>query len=134
MISRDGRQAKVDNSERQGAAGVQTSETAPARGPIHTVVTQAEPGVKPTLTVHEAARLLGVSPSSVYEGIERGDIPHFRRGRRIIIPRALLEQKLGIGANGGNANPSDVMELQILRDQIRPLMDRLDAVLARLGG
>ena len=41
----------------------------------------------------EAAELLQVSLASVYAAVERGQLPAFRLGRRVLIPRqALLEQ------------------------------------------
>jgi len=44
-----------------------------------------------TLTVVEASELLGVSRNSLYEAIRRGEVPHLRIGRRIVIPRRQLE-------------------------------------------
>lgn len=39
-----------------------------------------------TLTVEEAAELLGVGRSSAYEAARRGDLPAMRLGRRLVIP------------------------------------------------
>lgn len=50
----------------------------------------------PTLTVEQVAVLLGISRSSAYRGIERGDIPCFRIGRRIVIPTAKILDVLGL--------------------------------------
>lgn len=47
-----------------------------------------------TLTVPEAAKLLGVSRNSAYEAIQRGEIPAIRIGRRVVVPRARLEEML----------------------------------------
>lgn len=58
------------------------------------------------LTVEEAAKLLGISRPSAFEGVRRGEIPHIRIGRRILIPKAALEQMLQGGkaaADGANA-------------------------------
>ena len=44
-----------------------------------------------TLTVIEAAALLGVSRNSLYEALRRDEIPHLRIGRRIVISRRQLE-------------------------------------------
>jgi excisionase family DNA binding protein len=41
--------------------------------------------------VHEAARLLGISPRTVANLIARGELPSRRIGRRRVIPVALLE-------------------------------------------
>jgi excisionase family DNA binding protein len=46
------------------------------------------------LTVQETATTLGISLNSAYEGIRRGEIPHLRIGRRIVVPVAALERVL----------------------------------------
>jgi excisionase family DNA binding protein len=50
---------------------------------------------KLTYSVTEAARLLGISRSSAYECVHRGDLPALTLGRRIVIPRMALERLLG---------------------------------------
>lgn len=45
-------------------------------------------GPRLTIDVAEAAALLGVSPWLVLQQIARGNLPHKRFGRRILIPRA----------------------------------------------
>jgi len=40
-----------------------------------------------TMTVDEAARILGISRNSAYEAVRRNQIPSIRIGRRILIPR-----------------------------------------------
>jgi excisionase family DNA binding protein len=45
---------------------------------------------RPNMTVAEVAELLGISRSSVYDGVNRGDIPHLRVGKRVIFPRVAL--------------------------------------------
>ena len=47
-----------------------------------------------TLTVEEAAAALGISRAFAYESVRRGDIPHIKIGRRILVPKAKLEQML----------------------------------------
>jgi len=47
------------------------------------------------LTVDEAAYLLNISRSLAYELIARGELPALRLGRRIVIPRVMLEELLG---------------------------------------
>jgi excisionase family DNA binding protein len=47
-----------------------------------------------TLTVPEAARLLGVSRMSAYSAVRDGTIPSLRIGRRVLVPRAGLERLL----------------------------------------
>jgi excisionase family DNA binding protein len=45
-----------------------------------------------TYSVEEAARLLGISRAFAYECIARGEIPHLRIGRRILVPRSALHK------------------------------------------
>jgi excisionase family DNA binding protein len=47
-----------------------------------------------TLTIEEAARSLGVGRNAAYDAARRGDLPVIRLGRRLIVPRAALEQLL----------------------------------------
>jgi excisionase family DNA binding protein len=49
---------------------------------------------KSTLTVEEAARLLGISRGLAFQAVRRGDIPSIRIGRRILIPIARLHAML----------------------------------------
>ncbi|GIW36254.1 MAG: hypothetical protein KatS3mg073_0399 [Meiothermus sp.] len=44
--------------------------------------------------VEEAAQILGIHPSTVYELVRAGTLPHKRLGRRIIIPARALEEWL----------------------------------------
>jgi excisionase family DNA binding protein len=50
---------------------------------------------KLTYTVTEAADLLGISRTSAYEAVHRGELTAITLGRRIVIPRTTLEQLLG---------------------------------------
>ena len=45
-------------------------------------------------SVKEAASLLKVSKNTCYTSIMRGDIPHIRIGKRILIPKLALEKLL----------------------------------------
>jgi excisionase family DNA binding protein len=47
-----------------------------------------------TLTVEEAATILGISRAFAYESVRRGDIPHVKIGRRLLVPRAALNRLL----------------------------------------
>ena len=49
---------------------------------------------KLTVTVEEAARLLGIGRNSAYEAVRRGELPVIRLGRRYLVPRAALERML----------------------------------------
>jgi len=57
----------------------------------------AEVVVRRTYTVQEAARLLGIGTIQAYEAVKRGDIPSFRIGKRILIPRAAFDRFLDEG-------------------------------------
>lgn len=58
------------------------------------MTTDASITVKATLTVHEAAALLGIGRGLAYEQVLAGRIPSIRLGRRILVPRAALEAML----------------------------------------
>ncbi len=48
-------------------------------------------GVEPlTVTVAQAAVILGISRTSSYERARRGEIPTVRLGRRLLVPKARL--------------------------------------------
>ena len=49
---------------------------------------------KITYTVTEAAELLGISRSSAYECVRRGEIPSLTLGRRVVIPCRAFEALL----------------------------------------
>lgn len=46
------------------------------------------------LTVREAATMLRLGLNSTYEAIRRGELPALRVGRRLLVPRAALEDLL----------------------------------------
>lgn len=47
-----------------------------------------------TYSVDEAAEVLGISRASAYEAIRKGEIPHIKIGKRILIPRVALDDLL----------------------------------------
>lgn len=47
-----------------------------------------------TLSVPQAAKILGVGSSSAYAGIKRGEIPSIRIGGRLLVPKPALEKML----------------------------------------
>ena len=49
---------------------------------------------KVVLNVNEVAEMLDLSRNSIYSGLKRGEIPHIRVGKRLLIPRAALEAML----------------------------------------
>jgi excisionase family DNA binding protein len=51
-----------------------------------------------TLTVPEVAELLGISRAFAYELVARHELPALRLGRRLVVPRHMIEALL----DGGN--------------------------------
>ena len=60
---------------------------------------------KLTISVEEAARLLGISRGLAYEMVKAGKIPSIRFGRRLLVPRHALNKLL--------ENPSASIKTQI---------------------
>ena len=54
-----------------------------------------------TLSVEEAAQALGISRAFAYESVRRGDIPHIKIGRRLLVPKLALDRLLA------SATPED---------------------------
>ncbi len=50
-----------------------------------------------TLTVTEAAKVLGISRALAYELVARGELPSLRLGRRLVVPRKALDELLESG-------------------------------------
>ena len=49
----------------------------------------AEPTL--TLSVEQAARILGISPGLAYQLVHRGELAAIKLGRRILVPRHAVE-------------------------------------------
>jgi excisionase family DNA binding protein len=64
-----------------------------------------------TYSVEEAAAVLGISRAFAYEAVQRGDIPHLRIGRRILIPRSALQRLV---------NSADVASAESARGEVTP--------------
>lgn len=59
---------------------------------------------RPTITVEEAGRILGISRESAYNAANNGELPVLRVGRRLLVPTARLRQMLGLDdKDGGRA-------------------------------
>lgn len=58
--------------------------------------TLPDPRTQPTLSVEQVGDLLGVSRGAAYQAIKEGQIPHFKIGKRIIIPTSQILTMLGV--------------------------------------
>ena len=47
-----------------------------------------------TFTVSETAKILGIGRNSAYEAVARGEIPVVKVGKRLLVPKAALEEML----------------------------------------
>jgi excisionase family DNA binding protein len=61
-----------------------------------------------TLTVAQAAKLLGISRNSAYEAAKRGQLPILKIGSRILVPRVALEEMLTRSAAKAGTVPANV--------------------------
>lgn len=52
-----------------------------------------------TLTVEQAAKLLGIGRSTAYELVHTGDIPSLRLGRRIVVPLGQIAEQVGVATH-----------------------------------
>lgn len=67
-----------------------------ARGDMVTKLTE----LPPTISVEDAGEILGISRRAAYRAAERGEIPTFRIGRRLLVPTAKLLGLLGVSVEG----------------------------------
>jgi len=49
---------------------------------------------KQTLTVEEAAKVLGIGRNNAYDAIKRGELYAIKIGKRLVVPRRVLERML----------------------------------------
>jgi len=66
-------------------------------------------------TVAEAARLLGISRAHGYDLVASGELSHLRLGRRVVIPKRVIEGLLGIGMNDVAASRRDAEQSDLPR-------------------
>ncbi len=57
-----------------------------------------------TVTVEEAATILGVGRNKAYEAARSGEVPTIRIGKRLLVPLTALERLLAVGAQPLGAN------------------------------
>lgn len=60
-----------------------------------------------TLTVEEAAEILGISRAFAYKLVKKEELPIVRLGRRVVVPRRALETMLKV-ATEDDSPPKDV--------------------------
>jgi excisionase family DNA binding protein len=80
-------------STRLSPVGVNTRS--PVINPMEVVVNEGH-AVQPererlVWTVEEAGRMLGISRAHAYELVARGELPHLRLGRRVVVPKHAIE-------------------------------------------
>ena len=77
----------------EAVAVIEWDELHAERGTVGPVI-EERPPQRLTMTVEEAAVVLGISRASAYDAVSRGEIPCIRIGRRILIPKVALERLL----------------------------------------
>lgn len=75
------------------------AEQPPSEGRSSGAASTSAPG-RLTLTVEEAATLLGISRAFAYEAVRRGEIPSIRIGRRVLVPRVALDRLVNGPSDG----------------------------------
>ena len=93
--------SKIDGHSPAGRNSSAMFATDPPRSakrsePIRNETIKEEPrNARVTLTVDEAAALLGIGRSTAYDAVNRGELPCVRVGRRLLVLRAPLLRLLG---------------------------------------
>ena len=81
--------------------GVSAVDSATHLGPrVHRTAAGNRPPSARTLSVADAARLLGISRSLAYECVRRGELPSIRLGTRIVVPASAIDEILSRATNG----------------------------------
>ncbi len=57
-----------------------------------------------TLSVAEAAQLLGISRAHAYDCVRNGELPSITLGRRVVVPRQAIEDLLARGSSDRSAD------------------------------
>ena len=86
------------------ALGALKETGAPSVEPEHldnSTSQQSSPGTKMTLSVREAAELIGISKPKMYELIHSNEIPSIHVGKKIVIARQALMDWLSEGDTNG---------------------------------
>jgi excisionase family DNA binding protein len=73
-----------------------------------------------TVTVEEAARLLGISRQSAYQAARAGELPGvIRIGRRLLVSRAQIDRMLGISPENGFEPAGNGLERETATDAMQ---------------
>jgi excisionase family DNA binding protein len=89
---------------------------------------------KATVTVEEAAQLLGIGRATAYRAARHGSLPTIRIGRRLLVPKEALQELLRnsprkLGAQGVRAGTPEVVRGCRLRDGMTEKAGRSDRAL-----
>ena len=57
-----------------------------------------------TVSVTEAARILGISRAHAYDCVRNGELPSITLGRRVVVPRQAIEDLLARGSSDESAD------------------------------
>ena len=76
-------------------------------------------GIRGLYTVVEAAQLVGVGRSTMYELVSRGEVASIRLGRKLFITRSTLEALLGF-------SPPAPAELEVKLSSVAPQSVQVD--------
>lgn len=74
-----------------------------------------------TLTVEQAAKLLGIGRSTAYELVHTGDIPSLRLGRRIVVPVGHIADRLGVSCGDVRAVAAVALDAEAESEEQQPL-------------
>lgn len=61
-----------------------------------------------TISITEAAALLGIGRNQAYQAAARGELPVLRLGRRLLVPTAPLRRMLGLVVGEAGAETAGV--------------------------
>ena len=87
---------------------VESIESTPNQAASRSRARQEIPGARfeerLVYTVTEAASLLGISRAHGYDLVASGELAHLRLGRRIVVPKRVIEALLDVGASDNSVS------------------------------
>jgi len=66
-------------------------------------------------TVAEAARMLGISRAHAYDLVASGELAHVRLGRRVVIPKRVIDRLLDVDTDDVSVTRRDVEQSDLPR-------------------